>query len=201
MGTCCIFAYLAVVSQQRVYMPHCSLLKAICPEYPTGVLPFLFWGVCFWRLLSALAFFPVALFARRLTPTAPTTPSSRPLIPSASPITCDPVHLYHHHSRCRIPLDPVYHIIYLGDCLVWALPEGLAFGRFPVRVVSAMEPSFVAHVVAHTVGQSFSTSFHLVSGKRQVLAGIVFFSFLGWGETESTWYVGHWLAYCTSTGW
>jgi hypothetical protein len=28
-----------------------------------------------------------------------------------------------------------------------------------------------------------------------------FFSFLGWGETESTWYVGHYLAYCTSPGW
>jgi hypothetical protein len=28
-----------------------------------------------------------------------------------------------------------------------------------------------------------------------------FFSFLGWGETESTWYVGHWLASCTSPGW
>jgi hypothetical protein len=22
----------------------------------------------------------------------------------------------------------------------------------------------------------------------------------GWGETESTWYVGHYLAYCTSPG-
>jgi hypothetical protein len=28
-----------------------------------------------------------------------------------------------------------------------------------------------------------------------------FFSFLEWGETESTWYVGHCLAYCTSSGW
>jgi hypothetical protein len=25
-------------------------------------------------------------------------------------------------------------------------------------------------------------------------------SFLGWGETESTWYVGHYLAYCTAPG-
>jgi hypothetical protein len=24
--------------------------------------------------------------------------------------------------------------------------------------------------------------------------------FLGWGETESTWYVGHYLAYCTGPG-
>jgi hypothetical protein len=28
-----------------------------------------------------------------------------------------------------------------------------------------------------------------------------FFGFLGWGETESTWYVGHCLVYCTSPGW
>jgi hypothetical protein len=28
-----------------------------------------------------------------------------------------------------------------------------------------------------------------------------FFSFIGSGETESTWYVGHYLAYCTSPGW
>jgi hypothetical protein len=27
-----------------------------------------------------------------------------------------------------------------------------------------------------------------------------FFSFLGWGGTEFTWYVGHCLAYCTSPG-
>jgi hypothetical protein len=27
----------------------------------------------------------------------------------------------------------------------------------------------------------------------------VFVSFLGWGETESTWYTGHYLAYCTRT--
>jgi hypothetical protein len=27
---------------------------------------------------------------------------------------------------------------------------------------------------------------------------IIIVSFLRWGETESTWYVGHYLAYCTS---
>jgi hypothetical protein len=26
-------------------------------------------------------------------------------------------------------------------------------------------------------------------------------SFLRWGETESTWYIGHCLAYCTNLGW
>jgi hypothetical protein len=28
-----------------------------------------------------------------------------------------------------------------------------------------------------------------------------FFNFLGWGETESTCYVGHYLTYCTSSRW
>jgi hypothetical protein len=28
-----------------------------------------------------------------------------------------------------------------------------------------------------------------------------FFNFSGWAETESTWYCGHYLAYCTSPGW
>jgi hypothetical protein len=31
-------------------------------------------------------------------------------------------------------------------------------------------------------------------------ASSCFFSFLGWGETESTWYVGQYFAYCTSPG-
>jgi hypothetical protein len=26
----------------------------------------------------------------------------------------------------------------------------------------------------------------------------VFWDVVGWGETESTWYVGHYLAYCNS---
>jgi hypothetical protein len=34
-----------------------------------------------------------------------------------------------------------------------------------------------------------------------VISDCSFFSFFGWGETESTWYVGHYLAYCTSPGW
>jgi hypothetical protein len=29
----------------------------------------------------------------------------------------------------------------------------------------------------------------------------IFFSFSGWGETESTWCVGQYLGYCTSPGW
>jgi hypothetical protein len=35
-NVCFIFAYLTVIAQQRVSMPHCSSLKAICPKEPTG---------------------------------------------------------------------------------------------------------------------------------------------------------------------
>jgi hypothetical protein len=33
-----------------------------------------------------------------------------------------------------------------------------------------------------------------------VLFLLFFLSFMGWGEAESTWYVGHYLVYCTSPG-
>jgi hypothetical protein len=33
---------------------------------------------------------------------------------------------------------------------------------------------------------------------RTLRVTVDFFSFLGWSETESIWYVGHYLAYCTS---
>jgi hypothetical protein len=42
-----IFAHPTVAAQQWVYLPHWSLLKAICLELPTGVSPFiLFQGLC-----------------------------------------------------------------------------------------------------------------------------------------------------------
>jgi hypothetical protein len=36
--------------------------------------------------------------------------------------------------------------------------------------------------------------------QKKVASDSVFFSF-GWGETESTWYAGHYLAYCTRPEW
>jgi hypothetical protein len=33
------------------------------------------------------------------------------------------------------------------------------------------------------------------------MTGVFLVFFVGWGKTESTWYVGHYLAYCTSPGW
>jgi hypothetical protein len=59
------------------------------------------------------------------SPTIPAAPSLRPLVLSGSLIRCEPFQVYHHHPRSRVPLDTVYHIIYLGDYLVWALPWGL----------------------------------------------------------------------------
>jgi hypothetical protein len=35
---------------------------------------------------------------------------------------------------------------------------------------------------------------------KNLLAPFSGYSFLGWGETESTWYIGHYLVYCTSPG-
>jgi hypothetical protein len=54
--------------------------------------------------------------------------------------------VYNHQPRSRVPLDPVYHGIYRGDHLVWALQSGLEFGRL---------------------------RFHPVTGHFQVLAGII----------------------------
>jgi hypothetical protein len=55
------------------------------------------------------------------------------------------------------------------------------------------------------------TSWMTVSFSRSVLPGCInavtlkcntiHYLFFSWGETESTWYCGHCLAYCTSLGW
>jgi hypothetical protein len=101
------------------------------------------------------------------SPTAPAAPSLRPLVSISTLIRCEPVQVYHHHPRSRVPLDPAYHNIYPGDYLVWALPWGFEFGRFPLRAGWAIEPYFVALSVVRAVGQS------VVTGQQQVLAGII----------------------------
>jgi hypothetical protein len=48
-------------------MPHCSLLKALRVEQPTGVQPLLLSrGLYLWRLWSVSPFFPMARFSRWL---------------------------------------------------------------------------------------------------------------------------------------
>jgi hypothetical protein len=88
-------------------MPHWSLLKAYCYFFSEGTL-----------VMSAIDL-PHALFSGDYSPIAP---SSRPLIPSCSLIRCKPAQVYQNHLGSTVPLNPVYHIIYLGHYLVWALP-------------------------------------------------------------------------------
>jgi hypothetical protein len=62
------------------------------------------------------------------SPTAVAAPFLRPLVPSSSLIRCEPVQMYPYHPRSRVPLDPIYHVIYPRDYRVWALPWGLKLG-------------------------------------------------------------------------
>jgi hypothetical protein len=66
------------------------------------------------------------------------------------------------HPPSRIPLDPVHHIVYPCDYPVRFLPRGTE--------AWAIEPHFLALMVARTVDQPVVTSFHPVTGKLQVLA-------------------------------
>jgi hypothetical protein len=61
-------------------------------------------------------------------------------------------------------------------------------------------PDFLSpsHYTVSTLQSRFPTFPHSL---HLMLYGLFFFfSFLGWGETESTGYVGQYLAYCTSPG-
>jgi hypothetical protein len=81
-----------------------------------------------------VTFLPVARFLRGdYSPTATNSPSLRLLIQSGSLTSFQPVQVYYNHPRHRVPLDPVYYIIYPCDYLVWAFPRGLKLGRFPFR--------------------------------------------------------------------
>jgi hypothetical protein len=62
-----------------LYVLHCSRLKAIRPEQPTGVPPFLrFQGLCLWRLWSASPSFSVAQFSRWLLRNCSLLKAARP---------------------------------------------------------------------------------------------------------------------------
>jgi hypothetical protein len=92
------------------------------------------------------------LFCGDYIPTAPTAPFLRVLVPSGSPVGCEPVQVYHHHSTPKVPLDSVYHIINLGDYVVWTLPREMELGRFPFYAGWAIEPHPVALAVTCAVG-------------------------------------------------
>jgi hypothetical protein len=119
---------LVIIALQPYYMLHCSLFKTIRHERPTGIPSFLFRGLNLQRLCLVS---PSSLWHGLNSvyfPTAPVAPSLRPLIQSGSLTRCKLVQVYHHQPRSMVLMDPVYHIIYLGDYFVWALPWGLELG-------------------------------------------------------------------------
>jgi hypothetical protein len=92
--------------------------------------PFLpFRRLCLW-CLRLVSFLPVARFLSRNvhSPTAHTSLSWRTPVPSSSLVKCASVQVYHHQPISGVLLDPVYHIIYPGDYLIWALPWGWSLG-------------------------------------------------------------------------
>jgi hypothetical protein len=125
---CRTFAYITVVAQQRVYMPNCSLLKAIHPEWATGVPTFLLlWGLCSRRM--CLVSYSLGLSLHGVySQTAPSAPSLRQPVLSCSLIRCGPVQVYHHHPRSGVLLDTTSFIRVFKECILlcistiyWAL--------------------------------------------------------------------------------
>jgi hypothetical protein len=147
-------------------MPHCSLLKATGLEQPTATC-------CACDVCDQPGLLSMWLDSHDdYSPTSPSLHSLWLLTPSNSLTRWEQVEVYYYHPRSRVLLDPVYHIIYLGDYLVWDLP-GLVLGQFPLCAGWTTEPHFVTLMVARTVGQHVITSFHLVTGQLQVLGIIV----------------------------
>jgi hypothetical protein len=84
-----ISIHLVVIAWQLVYMLHCSLLKAIRPEWPTGIPQFfLFRGLCLWHLCLVSSSSLWFGFHGVYSPTTRAAPSLRPLIPSSFLIKC-----------------------------------------------------------------------------------------------------------------
>jgi hypothetical protein len=97
-------------------------------------------------------FFQIPLFfCGSYSTTATLIPSLGALVSSGTLIRCELIQVYHHHPRPRIPLDSVYHIVYVGDYPVWAFPRGLKFWQFPFRAGWAIEPHSVALLVTGRV--------------------------------------------------
>jgi hypothetical protein len=55
-------------------------------------------------------------------------------------------------------------------------------------------------VVLNYLSTGTTLPFYTRYDVSMIIEWMNFFSFLGWGETESTWYVGHYTAYCISPG-
>jgi hypothetical protein len=106
------------------------------------------------------------------SPTAPAAPSLRLLALTGSLKRFKPVQVYHHHPRSRVPLSPVYHIIYMAHYLVWAHPWGFELERLPLSAGWVIVSHLVALLVVCRVGHVVVPSFHPVTGQLQVLVGI-----------------------------
>jgi hypothetical protein len=128
---------------------------------------FFFLGLCLWCLWLV----PPSPWLGSYGEFSPTAPTLRPLVLSGSRIRCELVQVYHHQPQSRVLLDSLYHI-YPDDYLLWAL-WGWVVGWFLFHAVWVIAPHFAAFVVARTVGESALTSFHSVTGKLHVLAGII----------------------------
>jgi hypothetical protein len=83
--------------------------------------------------------------------------------------------------------------------------------RFSTQWLWRVLSSGIKHCVVRSINRRFGGTYHLHlqcrmrrkrnQRERKSQAEIVSFYFLGWGETEYTWHVGHHLAYCTSPRW
>jgi hypothetical protein len=74
----------------------------VLPAWPTGLLPFLFWGLCLRRLCLVLPSSPWLVFHGVCFPTAPAAPSLRPLVPSGSLTGRQLVQVYHILLFCSV---------------------------------------------------------------------------------------------------
>jgi hypothetical protein len=83
-------------------MPHFSFLKAIHPEEPTGVPPFLYHGLCLRHPCLVSRSSLCSGFCGVYSPTAPAVPSLRPLVRSGFLIRWQSVQVFHHHPALLI---------------------------------------------------------------------------------------------------
>jgi hypothetical protein len=155
-------------------MPHCSLVKLFVQSGLLAYDYFFFSECCDFDVCDHLSLpYTWLISYNSYSPIAPTAPSLRPFVPSGSLIRCEPAQVCKFYHRSKVPLDPVYHVIYPGDYLVWALQWELELERFPLLAGWTIEPHIVVLVITRALGQSVVTCFHSVPVQLQALPGII----------------------------
>jgi hypothetical protein len=101
------------------------------------------------------------------SPTASIFLFLRLVVPSQS------VHMYYHHPRPRVKLNPVHHTVYPHHYMVLSLSRGLRLGQFHQHAGWAIETHSIAFMVAYTVGKFVVMGFHPVTGQLQMLVGMI----------------------------